>query len=284
MARPLRLEFSGAVYHVTARGNARQDIFADDADRQKFLSVLTATINRYNWQCHAYCLMGNHYHLLLETPDPNLSLGMRMLNGIYTQFFNRRHNRVGHVFQGRYKAVLVEKDTHLLELCRYIVLNPVAAGMVKQPEQWPWSSYRSTVAEGERPEFLVTDWVLGQFAGRREQARAAYRKFVAAGHKAQSPWQRLQGQVFFGSETFVEKMGEMLTEKQQFPEIPRQQRYPSRPSLATLLTDFSDKAERNARIEQAHVTHGYTLKEIADHLGLHYTTVSKALAGPSRKN
>ena len=284
MARPLRLEFPGAVYHVTARGNARQDIFADDADRVKFLAVLAATVSRYNWRCHAYCLMGNHYHLLLETPDPNLSLGMRMLNGVYTQFFNRRHDRVGHVFQGRYKAVLVEKDAHLLELCRYIVLNPVAAGMVKQPEQWPWSSYRGTLAEGERPEFLITDWILGQFAGGKAQARAAYRKFVAAGRKAQSPWPRVRGQVFFGSESFVEEMGELLTERHRFPEIPRAQRYPSRPPLAELPTAYATKAERDARIVQAHVAHGYTLKEIADHLGLHYTTVSKALARAGRKN
>ena len=130
MARPLRLEYPGAVYHLTSRGNARQDIFAGDADREKFLSILAATVGRYKWLCHAYCLMDNHYHLLLETPDPNLSLGMRMLNGVYTQTFNRDHQRVGHVFQGRYKAVLVEKDAHLVELCRYIVLNPVAAGMV----------------------------------------------------------------------------------------------------------------------------------------------------------
>ena len=155
MARPLRLEYPGAVYHVTARGNARQDIFVNDVDREKFLAILTATISRYHWLCHAYCLMGNHYHLLLETPDPNLSLGMRMLNGVYTQAYNRIHGKTGHIFQGRYKAVLIEKDAHLLELCRYIVLNPVAAGMVTGPAQCPWSSYRGTISEGEAPDFLT---------------------------------------------------------------------------------------------------------------------------------
>ena len=278
MARPLRLEFPGAVYHITTRGNGRQEIFADAADREKFLAVLAATVGRYNWRCHAYCLMGNHYHLLLETPDPNLSLGMRMLNGVYTQYVNRRHQRVGHLFQGRYKAVLVEKDVHLLELCRYIVRNPVAAGLVKGPEQWPWSSYRATAFGRQSPGFLETAWVLGQFSGTQARARAAYRNFVAEGRKAQSPWQRLRGQVFFGSEAFVEAVGGLLAEKERFPEIPRQQRYPARPPLATILAGYADKAERNGRIAQAHVAHGYTLKEIADRLGLHYTTVSKALA------
>ena len=131
MARPLRLEYPGAIYHITSRGNARADIFLDDSDRELFLSILADTVDHYNWLCHAYCLMGNHYHLLIETPDPNLSLGMRHLNGVYTQTFNRSHKRVGHLFQGRYKAVLVEKGTHLLELCRYIVLNPVKANMTK---------------------------------------------------------------------------------------------------------------------------------------------------------
>ncbi len=132
MARPLRIESPGAVYHLTSRGNARNSIYLDDNDRQRFLAILGNVVDRYNWLCHAFCLMDNHYHLLIETLDPNLSLGMRQLNGVYTQGFNRAHNRVGHVFQGRYKAILVEKDEHLLELCRYIVLNPMRAGVIKE--------------------------------------------------------------------------------------------------------------------------------------------------------
>ena len=193
MARPLRLEYPGAVYHVTSRGNARQDIFADDADREKFLSILAATAGRYKWLCHAYCLMDNHYHLLLETPDPNLSLGMRMLNGVYTQAFNRDHQRVGHVFQGRYQAVLVEKAAHLLELCRSIVLNPFAASMVAGPEQWPWSSYRVTAFDEKAPDFLSTSWVLGQFAGTRLRAREAYREFVSEVKQMQAPLGEAEG-------------------------------------------------------------------------------------------
>ena len=134
MARPLRIEYPGAVYHITSRGNARADIFLMDDDRQVFLDILGNTVEKYNWLCHAFCLLDNHYHLLIETPDPNLSLGMRQLNGVYTQTFNRTHDRVGHVFQGRYKAILVEKESHLLELCRYVVLNPVRAKMVSKPD------------------------------------------------------------------------------------------------------------------------------------------------------
>jgi putative transposase len=138
MARPLRIEFAGALYHVTARGNAQQDICADDADRRQFLDLLGHTVHRHDWYCHAYCLMGNHYHLLVETSTPTLAKGMKFLNGTYTQHFNRRHLRVGHVFQGRYKAILVQKETYLLELARYIVLNPVRAQMVRSAKEWPW--------------------------------------------------------------------------------------------------------------------------------------------------
>ncbi|MBD3670659.1 MAG: transposase [Gammaproteobacteria bacterium] len=127
MSRPLRIEYAGALYHVTSRGDGQKDIYLDDKDRRDFLSNLTHVCERYNWVVHAYCLMSNHYHLLLETPDGNLSQGMRQLNGVYTQQFNRTHERVGHVFQGRYKAIIVQKDSYLLELSRYIVLNPVRA-------------------------------------------------------------------------------------------------------------------------------------------------------------
>ena len=141
MARPLRLEFAGAVHHVTSRGDRREDIFLDDDDRQAWLSVLGQVCDRFNWVVHAYCLMSNHYHLLVETVEGNLSAGMRQLNGLYTQRFNRRHGMVGHLFQGRYKAILIQKEAHLLELSRYVVLNPVRASMVATPEAWPWSSY-----------------------------------------------------------------------------------------------------------------------------------------------
>ena len=138
MTRPLRLAYPGALYHVTTRGNARQAIYTDDQDHSTFLAVLAAVVMRSQWLCHAYCLMDNHYHLLIETPQGNLSAGMRQLNGVYTQRFNRRHTRVGHVFQGRFKAILVERENYLLELCRYVVLNPVRAGLISEWKQYPW--------------------------------------------------------------------------------------------------------------------------------------------------
>lgn len=131
MARPLRIEFNGGLYHVTSRGDGRDRIYLSDDDRRNWFDIFAGVCNRFNWICHAYCLMDNHYHLLIETPDANLSNGMRKLNGVYTQKFNRTHHRVGHVFQCRFKAIIVDRDAYLLELCRYVVLNPVHAHMVK---------------------------------------------------------------------------------------------------------------------------------------------------------
>ena len=144
MARPLRIEYEGALYHLTSRGNARERIFFTDSDREAFLGILGDVVERFGWLCHAYCLMTNHYHLLIETPNANLSRGMRHLNGVYTQWINRHNKRTGHIFQGRFRSILVEKESHLLELARYVVLNPVRAKMVRSPRDWRWSSYRAT--------------------------------------------------------------------------------------------------------------------------------------------
>ena len=158
MARPLRLEFAGALYHLTSRGDHRESIYQDDSDRRSFLDLLGKEILQQRWICYAYCLMENHYHVLIETPESNLVRGMRRLNGVYSQWFNRRHGRVGHVFQGRYKAILVDKENYLLELCRYIVLNPVRAKIAATAEDWQWSSYRATAGKISPPKWLVTDF------------------------------------------------------------------------------------------------------------------------------
>ena len=181
MARPLRLEHPGALWHVTARGNERGEVFRDDADRREFLAVLGRTASVYGWRLHAYVLMGNHYHLLVETPEPTLSRGMRDLNGVTTQRFNRRHGRTGHLFEGRFKAILVEREAHLLELVRYVVLNPVRAGLAKSPAAWAWSSYKATAGLAEAPEWLETSWTLEQFGRRPAEARRRYVAFVADG-------------------------------------------------------------------------------------------------------
>ncbi len=226
MARPLRIEFAGALYHITARGDGREDIYLSDADREQFLTVLAQVCERFNWYCHAYCLMSNHYHLLIETPDANLAKGMRQLNGVYTQRFNRTHSRVGHVFQGRYKAVLVEKQTYLLELARYIVLNPVRAKMVRSAQNWLWSSYRASAGLAEIPPWLRVDWLLAAFAKRRSTAMQAYAQFVAEGKGQSSPWLELKGQIFLGSDQYVAKMQKKIASDRDLSEIPQSQQRP----------------------------------------------------------
>lgn len=279
MSRPLRIEYSGAVYHITSRGNARKKIYSNDQDRENFLGVLGTVLKRYNWLCHAYCLMDNHYHLLIETPDANLSIGMRQLNGVYTQLYNRRHRRPGHIFQGRYKAILVDKDNYLLELCRYVVLNPVRAKLVELPEHWKWSSYEATAGLKKAPEYLSVDWILGVFGTNRKTAQNQYRKFVKEGINRKSPWGELQGQILLGEDSFVGKFKDLLRDKEAIKEIPRQQRYAVRPNLKEVFKKQGSggKKGRNYEIYDAHIKYGYSLKEIADYLGIHYTTVSKAI-------
>jgi putative transposase len=270
MARPLRLEYPGAVYHVTSRGNARQDIVVDDRDRTLFLEKLAHVIDRLGWRCHAFCLMGNHYHLLVETPQPNLSRGMRQLNGTYTQAVNRRHQRVGHLFQGRFTAILVEKEAHLLELGRYVVLNPVRAKLVNHPRLWAWSSYRDTAGERIAPAWLWTDWVLGHFGARQRDAQMRYRQFVVEGQDRPKPWEQLTGQIYLGSEAFIAQH----QPNRVIRDIPRRQTQASRPLLKEL---FQRRGKESRLIAVAYRQYGYRLREIAEHLGVHEVTVSRRL-------
>lgn len=278
MARPLRLEYDGAVYHVTSRGNARKSIYRDDEDRARFLEVLHKVNARYNWLCHAYCLMRNHYHLVIETPDGNLSAGMRQLNGVYTQQFNRRHKRVGHIYQGRFKAIVIQKDSHLLEVSRYVVLNPVRAHAVQGPEQWAWSSYRGTAGLEKAHRALTMDWLLDQFASQRKVAQRRYREFVAAGIGARGLWDDVRGQCLLGAEEFADELIECLKGKRDLREIPRQQRYAGRPELKAIFSsNIDEKATRDQKIIEAVERHAYSQREVADYLGLHYVTVSRVV-------
>lgn len=268
MARPLRLEYPRALYHVTCRGNAREKVFLVDSDRELFLQVLTQVVDRFNWLCHAYCQMTNHYHLLIETIDPTLSRGMRQLNGVYTQEFNRRHKRTGHVFQGRYKGILVERDAYLLELARYVVLNPVRAKLTRTAKDWPWSSYRATAGFENAPSLLTTDWILEQFGTSKKKAQAAYRKFVTSG-RGVTVWENLRGQIYLGTDEFIEQhaTGSDLTE------IPRAQRLAGRPTLSDIVANADDAIG----VARAYVECRYTMQEIAAHLGVHYSTVSRRI-------
>ena len=178
MARPPRIAPPGAVLHLTARGNRRQEIFLDDRDRGRFLSMLGVAVSRHGWRCHGYCLMPNHFHLLIETPTGDISAGMQRLDGGYAQSFNRRHRFDGHLFQSRFHSVLLESNWHLLEVSRYIVLNPVRASLCRDPVDWRWSSYRALMALVPIPGFLTVDWLLEQFGADARSARTAFRRFV----------------------------------------------------------------------------------------------------------
>jgi REP element-mobilizing transposase RayT len=274
MARPLRIEFAGALYHVTSRGNERRQIFFTDDDRSVFLGILGEVIARFGWLSHAYCLMSNHYHLLVETPNANLSQGMRHLNGVYTQYVNRTHRRVGHLFQGRFKGILVEKESYLLELARYVVLNPVRAGMVGDAGEWPWSSYRGTVGAEIAPPFLTTDWLLSAFGTDRATATQRYARFVAEGKAKEAPWKDLKGQIYLGSEEFVEEMQQHIREDQPLVEVPvRQRRRPAKP-----LAYFAERSsDRDRAIADAYRTGAYSMQAIADHFQVGRMTVSRAV-------
>ncbi|HET8941129.1 MAG TPA: transposase [Rudaea sp.] len=272
MSRPLRIEFSGALYHITSRGDRREDIFLDDEDREGFLELLAGVCERSNWACHAYCLMSNHYHLLVETRESTLSKGMRQLNGVHTQTFNRRHRRVGHVFQGRYKAILVDRDSYLLELARYIVLNPVRAGMVRSANDWPWSSYRATAGWSEVPEWLTVDWVLSAFGTRRKPAMQVYRRFVSEGRNQSSPWLDLKQQVYLGGDAFVERMQARIKDGASLDDVPRIQR---RPPALPLEQYQRHHRHRDSAILAAYASGGYSMNAIAGHFGLHYSMVSR---------
>ena len=289
MARPLRIEFPGALYHITARGNAGQDIFLDARDSQRFMDLLGEVATRCRWRCTAYCLMTNHYHLVVETPAPNLSHGMRQLNGRYTQAFNFRHRRDGHLFQGRYKAILVDREAYLKEVCRYVVLNPLRAGLAPDARAWRWSSYRATLAcaLGGRdrataaPDWLAARDLLALFAAEPEAAARIYAGFVAEGAGgagggvggAAGLWDRLEGQIYLGAAGFAEAMRARMGAKGAATEVPRVQREaPPRP-LPAFARGYADRREAMAR---AHLEGGYSQAAVARHFGVHYSTVSRA--------
>jgi len=263
----LRICIPGGIYHLIARGNARGRIVRDDEDRRRFLDILSRVVERYGWLCHSYCLMDNHYHLVAETPRPNLPSGMRQLNGLYAQSFNVRHDRCGHVFEARYRSRLVEKESYLLAVCRYVVLNPVKAGICSHPEQWPWSSYRATAGLEPPPPFLTTDWLLAQFAPTRKLAQQRYRAYVEEGVDDDLE-RRVRGERL-GQEDFLRGT---FGYDPPLAEIPRVQVEPIPPSLDEIFANG-----RPFPIACAYRRHGYTLSQIAKHLGCSYSTISRRL-------
>lgn len=283
MARPLRIEYPGAVYHVMSRGDGREAITVSEDDSVLFLNVLAECVERYNLLIHGYCLMPNHYHLLVETPDGNLSDAMRFLNGVYTQRFNSGHKTVGHVFQGRFKSIVVNRDEYLMCLCRYIERNPVRAGIVEHPKDYPWSSYRIITGVGG-PSFVSADWILSQFAPTRQEAIRRYSEYVLAPDADNDrPFGKVKGGCFLGSDEFVSRFNEDVWDSDEIKEITRQHRHVNRPPLDALLSDGLPKTERDLKAYEAVYEFGYKQKEVAEHLGLHYAYISRVIAEASKR-
>ena len=205
MARPLRISYPGAFYHVTSRGNERKAVFKSSGDRERFLGYLASASQRYDARVHAYCLMDNHYHLLLQTPRANLPEIMHHINGAYTTYFNVKRARSGHLLQGRYKAILVEIDGYAKELSRYLHLNPVRAKIVQAPEEYPWSSYRDYIGMRHAPGWLYRDFILGCFDANLPRAQERYRGFVMAlvDQTYASPLEAVSGSTLLGSVDFI---------------------------------------------------------------------------------
>ena len=276
MARPLRIEIPGGFYHVMARGNEKADIYKDDVDRERFLFYLAKTVERNNWYCHAYCLMPNHYHLLIELKEKNLSRGAQYLNGSYAQFFNHRHKRVGHLFQGRAKIIIIDKNSHFLELTRYIALNPVRSRLVYTADQYFWSSYRATVNLEPRPNYLTTDGMLINYGNDRAQAIKRYKEFVSAGKNQPSPFEKLKNQLYLGSDEFIKQTQKHINKQQSLDDIPRQQqRAPAQP----LNIYKSSHPNKNQAMAEAYISGHYTLKQIADFFSVSKSTVSRTIHG-----
>lgn len=272
MARPLRIQAPGLTYHVTARGTGRMEIYRDARDRRKFLRVLSLVANSHDLDCHAYCLMTNHYHLVMTTAAANLSAAVRNLNGMYAQWWNRRHDRIGHVFQGRFGAQIIQEDAYFLTVCRYVVLNPVRAGVADTPEDWSWTSYKSTAGLERVPAWLNPHTLWAQLGDDDPAAACArYRAFVAA---AAGSVTKLPALPVLGDANFVKRFSAWRSRASR--EVPRRA-LATRPSLESL---FAGAVTRAARSVQAFAAYrqGYSMARIAHYLGLHASTISKMIA------
>jgi putative transposase len=275
MARPLRPQFPGAIYHLICRGNAQQEVFADHADRQRFLRMLAETTWHRHWSLFAYCLMNNHYHLCVETTEATLASGMRDLNGRYAQSFNRRHTRVGHLFQSRYRAIVVERSSQFLSLIRYIVRNPVRAGLCRTPADWPWSSHLATIGLTVATLPLATNAVLDEFDSSPETARRLYEVFVTAEPVVVGEELDSRNPVVSGRQAFASEV--VRRASNQSTEMPRRQR------TGWSLEYYELNArERDEAIRLAWSSGGFSLMEIGRHFGLHYSTISKICRGAHR--
>ena len=283
MPRKPRLEFPGAIYHINHRGNHQEYIYLDDNDRNLFLRLLQTTIHRMNWICHAYCLMGNHYHLLIEIPDGILSRGMAWLNSVYTQKFNRKYGMTGHLFQGRFKSKPIEDNMQFLTNARYVVRNPVEANIVESADQWPWSSYRATAGLIEPPDYLLIDDVLSCLNTDRSTAQLYFQEFVKMDLKDNDDEIiKLFQKIYSGERepVFSKRIQTVLDMRNSTGPVPRNQRIISRPRIEELFEGirYNDLNNRDQIICKAYKLYAYTQSEIANYLGMDRTTISKIVS------
>ncbi len=286
MARPLRIEFPNAFYHVTSRGNERKTVFRSTGDRERFLSYLESAYHRYGAMLHVYCLMDNHYHLLLETPRGNLSQILHHINGAYTTYYNVKHRRSGHLFQGRFKAILVEKDPYSEELSRYIHLNPVRAGLVKNPSEYRWSSYRYYIGEQREPEWLTTALILGYFGGHGRSTYQKYRRFVEEGlaTELKNPLGDVMASTFLGGEEFIERvrreyLEERKIDRRNIPSVKKIVRGPTPVEIEAVVSKVMGEDQPFSRKLSIHLSHqwsGWRLEEIGAHFGMRGGAVSQS--------
>lgn len=285
MARPLRIAYPGAYYHVTSRGNEQKDVFKSRRDREKFLEYLASATERYGAAIHAYCLMSNHYHLLLETPEGNLSQIMRHINGAYTTYFNIKRKRAGHLFQGRFKAILVEADEYALELSRYIHLNPVRVGMADKPREYPWSSFQSYIGQGKVPDWLKTNFILGYFGKNKLEAGKKYSVFVEEliGTEYDSPLLDAIGTAILGSPGFVESVMETHVGKRELSrDLPALRQLTIRPTLESIVTavdtafQSDKKLARQAGMYLCHRYSGELIREVANLFKVSESAITEA--------
>ena len=271
MARRHRIRFQGAIYHITMRGVRKTPIFTDDVDRQRFLKILATAIKKYGCICYAYCLMGNHYHLVIRTPRDNISLFMQYLDGEYGKYFNRRHHHTGHVYEGRYDGPLIDNGVYLGNAIAYVARNPVEAGLVKDAADWQWSSYRATVGKCACPGFLNTDWLSDVFQA--DDIAASRELFSMAVHNT-SDQLEFDNEAVHGSAEFRTHVRKVIGATLYKARLPRSLRAIGRPPLNELFVGIT-KSNRRSCIIRAHVVHGYLLSEIARYLELHPTTISR---------
>ena len=249
MTRPLRIEYPGAYYHVVNRGNNQENIFKNDRDREKFLEYLERATDRFSTIIHSYCLMGNHYHLLVETPEANLSLSMQWINVSYATYFNRKRDRHGHLFQGRFKAILIDADEYLKHLSRYIHLNPVRAKMVSAPSEYLWSSYRGFIGKQKAPQFLETDRLLSSFGRNKKEAKRNYKDFVEGVdiNAVENPHKQVTAGFILGDRNFINWVKEtFLSSKEGEKEIPQLKKLKPRVSLETVVKAVCEEFDCSA--------------------------------------